>query len=112
MAEWQDRLVEHFERADARAIIQDQAEKVTACDGQDPPAVKQYLRELELLEVPHRFLVFEKTARGSLLKIGTRWMGEHHQQQDWAAFRTHLERNCKKKQRNEGRRPVAAASSQ
>ena len=90
MAEWQARLVQHFERADAREIIRNEAEKVTACDGQDPAAVKQYLRELELLDVDHRLLVFERTARGSLLRIGTRWLTEHQQQQEWMAFKTHI----------------------
>ena len=90
MAEWQERLVGHFERQDARALIRDEADKVTPCDGLDPSAIKPYLRELELIDLANRFLVFQKTARGSLLRIGLAWFAQNGANPDWHEFRTHI----------------------
>lgn len=89
MADWQNRLTEHFERQEQRANLLDEADKVSPCDGQDPAAVKLFLRELELLALEHRVLIFNKAARGSMLRTGIRWLHDN-QNPDWQAFKTHL----------------------
>ncbi|ELU05766.1 hypothetical protein CAPTEDRAFT_204663, partial [Capitella teleta] len=90
MADWQNRLTDHFERQEARTALLDEADKVSPCDGQDPGSVKQFLRELELLALEHRVLVFDKRARGSMLRTGMRWIQGHQDNPDWMAFKTHL----------------------
>ncbi|ELU02704.1 hypothetical protein CAPTEDRAFT_199676 [Capitella teleta] len=90
MADWQNCLTDHFERQEARTALLDEADKVSPCDGQDPGSVKQFLRELELLALEHRVLVFDKRARGSMLRTGMRWIQGHQDNPDWMAFKTHL----------------------
>lgn len=90
MAEWQERLTGHFERQEQRANLLDEADKVGHCDGQDATSVKQFLRELESLAMEHRVLVFHRTARGSMLRTGLRWLNDHAGNPDWREFKTHL----------------------
>ncbi|ELU15612.1 hypothetical protein CAPTEDRAFT_201275 [Capitella teleta] len=90
MAYWQNRLTDHFERQKARSALLDEADKVSPCDGQDPGSVKQFLREMELLALEHRVLVFDKRARGSMLRTGMRWIQGHQDNPNWMAFKTHL----------------------
>jgi hypothetical protein len=90
MAEWQNRMTDHFERQEARANLLNEADKVSPCDGQDPGTVKQFLRELKLLGLEYRVLIFHRTARGSMLRTGLRWLDEHQANPDWMAFKTHL----------------------
>ncbi|ELU16405.1 hypothetical protein CAPTEDRAFT_213626 [Capitella teleta] len=69
MADWQIHLTEYFKRQKARATPLDEVDKVSPCDDQDPGNVRQFLRELEVLVLRHRLLVFNKAARTHLLQF-------------------------------------------
>jgi hypothetical protein len=71
-----------------RGLISDEADKVQLCDGSDPQAVKNYLRDLDLVRPDCREEVFKKTARGSLLREGLQWLAVHNFDLD--IFRRHV----------------------
>jgi len=83
-------MADYFERQEARAVLEVEAAKVAPCDGTDPQLVKQHLRELELVALAHRLQVFHRVARGSLLRVGSRWLQEHPDNPDWLLFKTHV----------------------
>ena len=94
MAEqWQNRLVDHFNRAEDRYALEDEAAKVRMCDGTEPTQVQAFLKEMELVAPDHRLSVFNRTARGSLLRTGLQWVTEHQDNPVWMEFRAHLMRS-------------------
>lgn len=81
--QWQDRLVNHFNTAEARFTLEDEAAKV-------PEAVQEFLKQMEMVEPPQRHAVFNRSARGSLLRTGLQWFQENQNNPLWQNFRTHL----------------------
>ena len=91
--DWQDRLVNYFNRAEDRFTLEDEAAKVTPCDGGVPEAVSEFLKQMELVDPPQRHAVFNRAARGSLLRTGLQWFEDHHGNAQWIDFRNHLMRS-------------------
>ena len=86
-------MAAHLRRQEERNTIIDHSEKVFPCDGREPALVKQFLRELELVPQNYRLLVFERVARGALLREGLNWGQDHPGLQDplrWTRFKEHL----------------------
>ena len=87
---WQDRMVDYFNRAEDRFALEDEVAKVTPCDGGVPEAVQEFLKQMELVDQPHRHAVFNRVARGSLLRTGLQWLEEHGENPLWQDFKNHL----------------------
>ncbi|ELU18104.1 hypothetical protein CAPTEDRAFT_187156 [Capitella teleta] len=90
---WPEQLAHHLHRQEERAHVKDHAEKVFPCDGADPQLVKQFLRELELVPMDCRLQVFERMARGSLLREFLHWQRGNNAvplDQRWGPLKTHV----------------------
>lgn len=87
---WQARLVDYFNRAENRFALEDEASKVNPCDGAEPNQVQEFVKQMELVAQPQRLAVFNRTARGSLLRTGLRWLEQHQANPIWENFRAHI----------------------
>ena len=79
----------------ARNELQDEAQRVGLCDGEDPLAVRKYMEEMNFVPDELKLSVIRRTARGSFRREFEDYLQEHTAQHAgnlpaWAEVRRHL----------------------